>query len=208
MKDGQEKDEYIITRHSQFNPPINIVNIYGEQESRSQNKDIEERWQRIQTELLKIEYKGENVILIGDQNKHVGDIVDGNNEKVSFGGKLIREFLKNQKYALLNSLNKVRGGHFTRYNPAAPNEKESKACLELIIISKALLKYVDEVSNYKDLKFTPGRPITKTKMCYPDHYDILITMKNIPSCGGWSPAMEKCKIWNLNKEGGQRSIKN
>ena len=84
MKDGQEKDEYIITRHSQFNPPINIVNIFGEQESRSQNKDIEDRWQRIQTELLKIEYKGENVTLIGDQNKHVGDIIDGNNEKVSY----------------------------------------------------------------------------------------------------------------------------
>ena len=48
VKDGQENDEYVITRHSQFNPPISIINVYGEQESRTDRKDVEERWLRIE----------------------------------------------------------------------------------------------------------------------------------------------------------------
>ena len=34
VKEGIEDDEYLITRHSQFVIPINVVNIYGEQEGR------------------------------------------------------------------------------------------------------------------------------------------------------------------------------
>jgi exonuclease III len=45
--EGDDKDEFIITRHNQFQKPINIVNIYGEIESRSQRKDVEDRWGRI-----------------------------------------------------------------------------------------------------------------------------------------------------------------
>ena len=35
MKYGQGNQEYIITRHGQFTKPINIINIYGEQENRT-----------------------------------------------------------------------------------------------------------------------------------------------------------------------------
>ena len=45
--EGLNKDEFIITRHSQFNPPINVINCYGEIESRSNTKEIEEKWQRM-----------------------------------------------------------------------------------------------------------------------------------------------------------------
>ena len=141
VKDGPENDEYIITRHSQFNVPINIVNVYGETENRTKNSVVEDRWYRIVTELKKIEFKGEFAMLIGDMNKHVGDIIKGNHTKISFGGQLIRELLKTKKYVLLNSTNKVKGGPFTRYNPAAPEDDDSKSCLDLIIISKELLKY-------------------------------------------------------------------
>ena len=33
--EGDEKDEYIITRHNQFIKPINVIHVYGEIESRS-----------------------------------------------------------------------------------------------------------------------------------------------------------------------------
>ena len=44
IKEGQGDDEYIIPRHSQFQTPINLISVYGEQESRCSNDDIEERW--------------------------------------------------------------------------------------------------------------------------------------------------------------------
>ena len=47
VDEGENNDEFIITRHSQFQKPINIINVYGEQEGRNSNQDIEERWLRI-----------------------------------------------------------------------------------------------------------------------------------------------------------------
>ena len=44
------------------------------------------------------------VILIGDMNKKVGDLIPGNKDKVSVGGKLIVDFLKNGKYVLVNGM--------------------------------------------------------------------------------------------------------
>ena len=94
-------------------------------------------------------------MLIGDMNKHVGDIIEGNHTKITFGGQLIRELLNTKKYVLLNSTNKVRGGPFTRFNPAALENEEMKSCFDLIVISKELLKYVEEVVIDKNFKFTP-----------------------------------------------------
>ena len=34
VSEGSDKDEYIVTRHGQFEVPINIINVYGEIESR------------------------------------------------------------------------------------------------------------------------------------------------------------------------------
>ena len=72
MKYGEGDDEFIITRSDQFCVPINVINLYGEQESRTSNDEVENRWNRIVNEVKVIERRGENTILIGDMNKHVG----------------------------------------------------------------------------------------------------------------------------------------
>ena len=129
VKEGIEGDEFLVTKHTQFSVPINVINVYGEIESRAKNKDIEDKWYRIVSELKKLEVLGEHVVFIGDMNKHVGEIIKGNHSKVSYGGKLIRELLNTKKYVLLNSTNKVKGGPYTRYNPTNPEDHESKSCL-------------------------------------------------------------------------------
>ena len=66
MAEGQEEDEYIITRLDHVFPPLNIVNIYGQQESRSSKEEILKSWMRLREDLLQIECSGEAVLLIGD----------------------------------------------------------------------------------------------------------------------------------------------
>ena len=51
VKEGLEEDEYLITRPSHINPPLNIVNIYGGIESRKNNQEILESWGRIMLKL-------------------------------------------------------------------------------------------------------------------------------------------------------------
>ena len=36
VDEGENEDEFIVTRHGQFQKPINIINVYGEQECRKQ----------------------------------------------------------------------------------------------------------------------------------------------------------------------------
>ena len=109
MKYSEGNQEFIITRHGQFSIPINIINIYGEQESRTGNDEVENRWNIIVSELKAIERRGEYSILIGDLNKHVGDVIPGNNSKRSFGGNKVRDLIKTGKYTLVNAASKVTG---------------------------------------------------------------------------------------------------
>ena len=207
VKEGIEGDEFLVTKHSQFKVPINVFNIYGEVESRVKKCDIEDRWFRIVTELKRIELLGEHAVLIGDMNKHVGNIIKDNHDKISHGGKLIRELLNTKKYVLVNSSNKVKGGPFTRYNPSNPNDNEFKSCLDLIIVSRDLFKHVDEVLIDKELRFTPGNPIGQGKVVYPDHYALVLKMKNLPLASNKNISNSKFKSWNLNKEGGWSKYK-
>ena len=86
-------------------------------------------------EMITIEKQGEHVIFIGDLNKHVGNIVKDNHDKVSYGGNLIRDFLKSNPFILLNSTNKVKGGPFTRYNPSNYKEDKDKSLFALHCIA-------------------------------------------------------------------------
>ena len=95
------KEENFIPRHSQFDHAVNIINLYGAQESRQMVKDIKDNWDTIVEDVLEIEVKNGSLILIGDFNCHIGNtLVKPNHSKVTTGGKL----LKNENYVLVNAL--------------------------------------------------------------------------------------------------------
>ena len=70
VKDGSD-DEYLITRHSQFCIPLNVINWYGEPESHKNNEAVENSWNNIYTDIKRIESMNEGIILIGDLNRHL-----------------------------------------------------------------------------------------------------------------------------------------
>ena len=86
---GREGDEYIITSIDHVLPPVNIINIYGQQGRRTAKDEILAGWMRLREDLSRIESCGEGVLFIGDMNRAVGsDVlgVVGNHDKVSYGG--------------------------------------------------------------------------------------------------------------------------
>ena len=88
VKEGEEEDEFLITRLEQVTPPINVVNIYGEIESRCKKEEILERFERIKKETDWIRRDKEGCVIIGDINKAVGADnlgVKGNKPKISYG---------------------------------------------------------------------------------------------------------------------------
>ena len=59
----------------------------------------------------------------------------------------------------------------------------------------------------KNLKFTPCRPLSKSKVVYPDHYSLILSFKDIPLKANQIKITPKFTIWNTNKTGGWESYK-
>ena len=59
IREGKEGKEYVVTRHYQFKVPINILNIYGEQECRTRHEEIKQIWDDIFKIIKNIEDKGD-----------------------------------------------------------------------------------------------------------------------------------------------------
>ena len=184
-----------------------MINIYGEQESRVTQNDIENRWIRIFNEIAKIENRSESCIIVGDLNKHIGCDelgVRNNHPKVTFGGELVRALLADGNYICLNNHPNAKGGAFTRVDPAFPH---SKSCLDLVIISRNLLKYFLSITIDSDRKFSPVRPINKKESRYSDHFPIIVEFKNIPLREQAKPFRNSHTIWNTKKQGGWEAFK-
>ena len=116
VTEGRERDEYIITRIDITEPAINIVNIYGSQEGRTDKDEIEKSWLRLMEDVKQIEERNEDVLIIGDLNRAVGSGplgIKGNKEKVAQGGQLIRNLIETDQYILINNLDVVQGGPWT-----------------------------------------------------------------------------------------------
>ena len=99
VREGSNEDEIIVTRHAQFQIPLNIINIYGEQESRTSKERLEENWDNILEIIDDIERKGEYILIQGDMNKHIDrEVTKDVKDKLSIGGQLIIDLLETGKY--------------------------------------------------------------------------------------------------------------
>ena len=77
--------------------------------------------------------------------------------------------------------------------PSAPEDENRKQLLDLIIVSTDLEKNIESFVIDSDKKFTPFRSRKNKSPVFPDHYALLLKLKNIP-----------CQCMNFR--GRQRSI--
>ena len=57
-------NEYLVTRHSQFLVPINLINVYGEQERRCSVDELRNNWDKILAEVSRIEARNEHIMIL------------------------------------------------------------------------------------------------------------------------------------------------
>ena len=49
----------------------------------------------------------QHIIVMGDMNSKIGDLIDGNKEEISKGGKIMIKMIKENNMIILNSLEKM-----------------------------------------------------------------------------------------------------
>ena len=129
---------------------MNIINIYGESESRTSKQESESKWQEVVDEIKKIEQRNESILIIGDLNKAVGNDhlgVRGSHGKITRGGNYIRELIESENYVIVNNTNACEGGPFTRYDPSDPENIEKKSTLDLAIVVKRIAPFCIKAEN-------------------------------------------------------------
>ena len=125
-------------------------------------------------ELLLIKARGKAALVMGDLNRAVGTgelAVPGNKERVSHGGEMVRELLREGEYVLLNGLELAAGGPWTRVDPATGG----LSCLDLALASSCLVPYLEAFVVDSDRLFTPCRAVKVRgafKYVYTDHYSV------------------------------------
>ena len=103
----------MLIRLGHVEPAVNMLNVYGGIETRMTKQEVTENWVRLKKEITKIKERDEGLVLIGDMNRAIGNIVEGNHPTVLHGGSLIRELLEDKEYSLLNSIQEAEGGPWT-----------------------------------------------------------------------------------------------
>ena len=207
VMEGEEDDEFMITRLDHINPPLNIVNIYGGIETRMENQEILESWGRIKLELDKIRDRNEFCLLVGDVNRAIGSGsfgIKGNRPRVSYGGKLLIELLETGEYILGNSNHKVEGGPWTWVSRA---DSRVRSCIDLVIMSADLAPYLKRIKIDNKQEFAPARVRMvdgRKKLIFSDHYPLVIEFENLPK--GWI-RKDKVSSWNLSKPSGWEKYK-
>jgi hypothetical protein len=179
IKESDDGDEYLITRFDHCLPPINVIAIYGMQESREGKDNVLKSWYGLKKDLDVIKLRGEGCLLIGDLNRKIGNDqwgVKGNHSEVSMGGQLLRDLFASEDYALINNSDKCVGGPFTREEPG---DKDNKSCLDLAIASVNLLPFIKSMEIDSKREFTPMRAVSRGKgkglrVIHADHYPFVL----------------------------------
>ena len=194
---GDDDCEMTVLRLDLVSPAITIINHYGPIERCVE--ETEKSWEKILLELAKAEARGDQVILVGDLNKHLGKTTNVG-DKLSFGGKLVNQLLDEGRYCLVNTLpNICTGGLYTRQDPADP---EKKSVLTLAIASKSLIPFIDAFRVDSERKYSPRRILKRKNgnhvVRHSDHFLVELVLKNLPNI----PKVKKSLNWFYNKPGG------
>ena len=93
----------------------------------------------------------------------------------------------------------MENGPYTRYDPKDPDNPDKKSVLDYIIVSASLVKYIDKLVIDTDHRFTPSRSV-KGSLKYPDHYALMLMIKQIPMKKTQIIPPRKEIVWNTRKK--------
>ena len=148
---------------------IRIGLLYLPQEK---DQNLKEIYSIIKEQVEEAGKKDESTIILGDLNCKVGEIIKGNNRKISKGGKKMMKFIEKQGLVMANSL-EVCEGLWTR------DESNIKSVLDYVLVDSELSKYISKMKIYDDSReISPfhlkRENAMKIRTIYSDHNPIIV----------------------------------
>ena len=152
---------------------INIGCIYAPQESRTKIGVFREMYEHINKRINKAKHDDEKIVITGDFNAKIGNMIKGNREEVTKSGKLLKKMAMEQELSILNSINKCRG-KWTRISG------KEKSIIDYVMVFQEDERYVSSMKIDEDKEDTPRYREGK-KTIYSDHCALITEI-------GWTQA--------------------
>ncbi len=101
--------------------------LYAPQENKTPVKKLKVMYRNLQDQIRKAKKENQEVLLMGDFNCKVGDVIPGNTEEVTKGGKMLMKMVDKLDLQLINAQEECEG-IWTRV------EKDKKSVLDYVIM--------------------------------------------------------------------------
>ena len=170
----ENKEEESIWVAIGTNTVTRVGVVYAPQETRTQKVKLKEMYKRIEKEVQKARENEQQIIVMGDMNCKVGDMIDGNNNEVTKGGRVLKELIEREGVDIVNRSNKCKG-KWTRC------EGGTKSIIDYILMWKKDINNAYEMIIDEDRIMTPFKVVknadSTTRTVYTDHNAMLCKIK-------------------------------
>ena len=184
--------EVMAVRLEHTRIPVTVISAYGLQDNN--RSAVQSEFDEIVGEMTAAKARGDIVFVTGDLNRHVGDLIFGNDDKVSFGGQLWRNLLENGEFVLINGVGRVcEGGPFTWHQPGG----HARSALSLWITCEKGMQHVEKLYIDDSKTFCPFRTTGKTGKTFTDHLTTILKLKGLNRV----PEMTEETRWSTRKPG-------
>ena len=88
---------------------VRVGVVYNPQESRMSKDGLQKVYDAIDQQIQCAKAKHQRILLMGDMNCKVGDMVKGNKPEITVGGKMLKKMLKDNALSMVNSMEECQG---------------------------------------------------------------------------------------------------
>ena len=145
---------------------IRLGLLYAPQENKTSKKQLKVMYKELQEQVERARANKQEIILLGDFNCKVGNIISGNHEEVSKGGKILLNMVEKLDLKLINS-SEICNGVWTR------KDGNKKSVLDYVLMEREGEKLVTMMKIDEERNCTPYR-IVEGRKIYTDHNTITI----------------------------------
>ena len=194
VAEGSGNNEFILVRCSAVTPNIIFGVVYGAQEGTTPDNVITENLTELFTQINKFKEEGLKVVIGGDTNLHIGEEIEGNDPKVSKGGKKLLELCDDFGLDFANKLGE--GNKHTHFDVTSKTSR----VLDLVITD--MMEEHVEFQVDHGLKVTPFVPRFKQGKWiknFTDHRSLVGEIQVERE----KQKKIKIKMWKMNRPGGK-----
>ena len=148
---------------------LRIGIVYMPQEKDTKVPEIKAIYKKVEEEIEKAKANKEKVIMMGDLNCKIGQLVSGNTEEVTKGGKVLAAMCEKLDMSILNT-ESLCNGTWTRIS----NGK--KSVLDYMIVNKEDVPIIKNVTVDELKEMTPYRLNENKQIVYSDHCTMMLEM--------------------------------